>query len=114
MGDRQSSIEFGLVISDEPAIYREGKYGIRTENLLLVTEDEKSEFGQFLKFETLSLCYIDTALIDQSLLDTVEIKWLNIYHSIVYEKLSSLLTDEERRWLKLKTEEISEIAIRSN
>lgn len=106
MGDIHSSIESGLVFSDEPAIYREGKYGIRTENILLVTEDEKSEFGQFLKFETLSLCYIDIALIDQSLLDALEINWLNIYHSMVYELLSSILTDEERIWLKMKTEEI--------
>lgn len=105
-GDRHSSLEPGMVFSDEPAIYREGKYGIRTENILLVTADEKGEFGQFLKFETLSLCCIDKTLITKSLLNPVEIKWLNHYHSIVYEKLSTLLTSEESTWLKEKTEEI--------
>jgi Xaa-Pro aminopeptidase len=105
-GNRHFPLEAGLVLSDEPAIYREGQYGIRTENLLLVTEDEKSEFGQFLKFETLSLCYIDKALIDSSLLDKDEIGWLNIYHSDVYKKLSALLTDDEKVWLREKTEEI--------
>ena len=105
-GDRHSSLEPGMVFSDEPAIYREGKYGIRTENILLVTADEKGEFGQFLKFETLSLCCIDKTLITKSLLNPVEIKWLNHYHSIVYEKLSTLLTCEESTWLKEKTEEI--------
>ena len=104
--DKQSLIEPGLVFSDEPAIYREGNYGIRTENLLLVLEDEKSEFGQFLKFETLSLCYIDKALIDKSFLESVEVNWLNNYHSMVYDKLASLLSDEEKNWLKEKTEEI--------
>jgi Xaa-Pro aminopeptidase len=73
---------------------------------LLVSEDEKNDFGHFLKFETLSLCYIDTALIEKSLLDQLELKWLNSYHSIVYEKLSPLLTDEEKKWLKVKTKEI--------
>ena len=106
ISDKQSSIEPGLVFSDEPAIYRVANYGIRTENLLLVMEDEKSEFGQFLKFETLSLCYIDNALIDKSLLESVEVNWLNQYHSMVYDKLASLLSDEEKIWLKEKTEEI--------
>jgi len=96
----------GLILSDEPAIYREGKYGIRTENLLLVSEDEKNDFGQFLKFETLSLCYIDTSFIEESLLDPFELKWLNNYHSIVYKNISSFLTDEEKKWLKAKTKEI--------
>ena len=106
VGDNQASLEPGLVLSDEPAVYREGKYGIRTENLLLVIQDEKIEFNQFLMFETLSLCYIDKALIDKSLLETFELKWINHYHSIVYEKISSFLTIEEKKWLKEKTEEI--------
>ena len=105
-GGNQLPLVPGLVFSDEPAVYREGKYGIRTENLLLVSEDEKNDFGQFLKFETLSLCCIDTALIEKTLLDPFELEWLNCYHSIVYEKLSSFLTDEEKKWLKTKTKEI--------
>jgi Xaa-Pro aminopeptidase len=99
----KTSIEPGMLISDEPAIYREGEYGIRIENLILCYEDEESEFGQFLKFDTVSLCYIDKSLIDISLLEKMEIDWLNSYHAEVYEKLSPYLTSEEKLWLKDKT-----------
>jgi Xaa-Pro aminopeptidase len=105
-GDYKTALEPGMVISDEPAIYREGKYGFRTENIVLVTEDKVTEYGKFLKFETLSLCYIDSTLIDKSLLETKEIQWLNNYHSIVYEKISPFLTKDEREWLKERTKEI--------
>jgi Xaa-Pro aminopeptidase len=104
--DNITIIEPGLLISNEPAIYREGEYGIRTENLLLCYEDEETEFGQFLRFDTVSLCYIDKALIDKALLDQKEIDWLNLYHAEVYEKLSPSLNDEERDWLKEETEPI--------
>ncbi len=97
-------IKSGMLISDEPAIYREGEYGIRIENLILCYEDEETEFGHFLKFDTISLCYIDKSLIDISLVDQREIEWLNSYHSEVYEKISSHLTFEEKMWLKNKTE----------
>ncbi len=99
-------IEPGMLISDEPAIYREGEYGIRIENLILCYEDEESEFGQFLKFDTLSLCYIDKSLIDISLLEKKEITWLNSYHSSVYEKLSPWLTEAAKQWLKEKTDPV--------
>src|SRR5664280_238204 len=99
-------IEPGMLISDEPAIYREEQYGIRTENLLICYEDEETEFGRFLKFDTVSLCYIDKTLIDRSLLNQKEISWLNSYHSEVYHKLSPHLTDDEKIWLKEKTEAI--------
>lgn len=99
-------IEPGMVLSDEPAIYREGEYGIRIENLLLCYENEETEFGKFLKFETLSLCYIDKSLIDISLLEKREIDWLNAYHTEVYDKLSPFLTAEEKQWLKEKTSSI--------
>jgi Xaa-Pro aminopeptidase len=88
---------------DEPAVYREGEYGIRTENLILCYEDEETEFGQFLKFDTVSLCYIEKLLIDKSLLEKKEIEWLNSYHSEVYDKLIPYLTSEEKLWLKEKT-----------
>lgn len=104
--DPKTAIEPGMLISDEPAIYREGEYGIRIENLMICFEDEETEFGQFLKFDTVSLCYIDKTLIDTSLLDQKEIDWLNSYHSEVYEKLSPLLSPEERIWLKNKTSQI--------
>ena len=97
-------IEPGMLISDEPAIYRECEYGIRIENLVLCYEDEETEFGRFLKFDTLSLCYIDKSLIDIFLLDQKEIDWLNSYHAEVYDKLNLYLTAEERIWLKDKTE----------
>lgn len=92
-----------MLLSYEPAIYREGEYGIRTENLMLCYEDEETEFGSFLKFDTISLCYIDKSLIDKSLLDEDEIGWLNNYHSDVYDKLSPFLEDEEKSWLREKT-----------
>jgi len=104
--DSKSVLEPGMLFSDEPAIYREGEYGIRIENLILCYEDEESEFGKFLKFDTVSLCYIDKALIDISLLEKREIEWLNTYHAEVYEKLSLFLTEDERFWLKEKTAHI--------
>jgi len=92
-----------MLISNEPAIYREGEYGIRTENLILCYDDEETEFGRFLKFDTVSLCYIDKKLIDKSLLEPFEIEWLNNYHSEVYDMLIPFLIPEEKEWLKDKT-----------
>ncbi|HEX2920144.1 MAG TPA: aminopeptidase P family protein [Bacteroidales bacterium] len=93
----------GMVVTDEPGIYRQGLHGIRTENMLLCVEDEVTEFGNFLKFNTLSLCYIDTSLVDISLLEKSEINWLNNYHTVVYEKLSPYLDEDEKQWLRIKT-----------
>ena len=101
--ESKTVIQAGMVISDEPAVYREGEYGIRIENLMICYEDEETEFGKFLRFETVSLCYIDKSLIDISLLDKREIDWINFYHSEVYEKLSPYLSSEEKIWLKEKT-----------
>ena len=100
-------IEAGMLISDEPAVYRVGEYGIRIENLILCVEDEETEFGKYLKFNTLTLCYIDKSLIDISLLDKHEIDWLYTYHNLVFEKLSPCLTKDEQRWLKIKTSTLS-------
>jgi len=104
--DNKTTIEAGMLTSNEPAIYREGEYGIRIENLILCYEDEETEFGQFLRFDTVSLCYIEKSLIDKSLLDQKEIEWLNSYHSEVYDKLSPHLTAEENIWLREKTDPI--------
>jgi Xaa-Pro aminopeptidase len=101
--ESKTVIESGMLISNEPAIYREGEYGVRIENLILCFEDEETEFGQFLRFDTVSLCYIDTSLIDRSLLDKNETEWLNNYHAGVYEKLNRFLTDQEKEWLREKT-----------
>ena len=100
--ESRTVIEPGMLISDEPAVYREGEYGIRIENLILCCKDDETEYGKFLKFETVSLCYIDKTLIDISLLDQKEIEWLNSYHAEVFEKLSPFLSDEEDDWLKEK------------
>ena len=102
--DNKTVIEAGMLTSNEPAIYRDGEYGIRIENLILCYQEEETEFGQFLKFETVSLCYIEKSLIDRSLLDQKEIDWLNSYHSEVFDKLSHYLTSEEKTWLRGKTE----------
>jgi Xaa-Pro aminopeptidase len=104
--ESKTVIQAGMLISDEPAVYREGEYGIRIENLMICYEDEETEFGKFLKFETVSLCYIDKTLIDISLLDQKEIDWLNAYHSEVYDKLSPYLSTEVKIWLKEKTSHI--------
>jgi Xaa-Pro aminopeptidase len=97
-------IEAGMLVSNEPAIYREGEYGIRIENLIQSYVDEETVYGQFLKFDTLSLCYIDKSLIDKSLLEHSETQWLDNYHAMIYEKLNPFLTDSEKEWLRKKTE----------
>ena len=96
-------LEAGMIISNEPALYRTDDYGIRTESLILCYAYEETEFGDFMRFDTISLCYIDKTLIDKSMLTAVEILWLNKYHEEVYAKLSPRLDPEERLWLKEKT-----------
>lgn len=96
----------GMVMSDEPAMYRAGEYGIRTENMIVVREDSETEFGKFLSFDTLTLCYIDTRLVIVPMLSVREHAWLNKYHQMVYELLSPHLSDTEKNWLKNKTAEI--------
>lgn len=100
-------LEPGMILTNEPGIYREGKHGIRTENIMLVVEDEKSdEFGEFYKFETMSFCPIDIEGIDVELLTEDEKEWLNNYHKETYDKLSSLLNDDEKQFLKEATKAI--------
>ncbi|MCD7914997.1 MAG: aminopeptidase P family protein [Tannerellaceae bacterium] len=93
----------GMVLSNEPAMYRTNEYGIRTENVIMVREDSETEYGQFLSFETLTLCYIDNNLIHIPMLSVRELAWLNKYHQKVYDTLSPYLTEEEQAWLKEKT-----------
>ena len=102
-GDLKTILEPGMLISDEPAIYRTGAWGFRTENLILCVDDTLTEFGRFLKFETVTLCYIDASLIEVSLLDEKELSWLNDYHALVYDKLSPFLDSREKKWLREKT-----------
>jgi Xaa-Pro aminopeptidase len=100
-------LEKGMVMSNEPGVYKAEKHGIRTENLVVVQEDEKTEYGgQFMKFETLTICPIDLEAVDISLLTPQEKAWLNSYHKTVFEKLSPYLEGEELEFLKTSTREI--------
>ena len=92
----------GMVTSNEPAIYREGLYGIRHENLILCREAGESEFGEWLDFETLTLCHIDTSVVLPGLLGPAAFHWLNEYNARVYETLSPYLPAEVAEWLKDK------------
>lgn len=103
MDENPTVLQPGMLLSNEPGLYRTGEYGIRTENLIHVTEAEKSDFGQFLRFETLTFFPIDVSLIDENLMTKDEIDWLNAYHQKVFDKLSPYLTKEECSWLKGKT-----------
>ena len=92
-----------MIMSDEPGIYKTGEYGIRTENLLLCVEGPKTEqFGDFLKFETLTLFPYDNRLIDVTMLTTEELKQVNDYHAMVLERLTPYLQPEELTWLTAK------------
>ncbi|MFB7142540.1 aminopeptidase P family protein [Gottfriedia sp. NPDC056225] len=104
--DNNVILEKGMVITNEPGIYLEGKYGIRIENMMLVVEDEKTEFGQFMKFEAITYCPIDLAGINKDMLTESEKQWLNKYHQEVFTKLGPYLNEEEREWLKDETREI--------
>ena len=97
-------LEAGMVLSDEPGLYRDGEYGIRTENLVVVTRDRETEYGTFLRFETLTLCPIDKKLIDFTLLTPAQAAWLDDYHRMVWEKLAPRLDEEHREWLSRKLE----------
>lgn len=99
-------LEEGMITSIEPGLYREGKYGIRIENLVLSKLLSSNLFGDFMDFETLTICYIATDLVDKSLLDQKHIDWLNNYNAWVFEKLSAHLSAEESAWLKGKTKAI--------
>ena len=95
--------EPGMIVSDEPGIYREGQHGVRHENLLLCVEAGVSEFGRWLAFEPLTLCHFETEALDLSLLDRDEIDWLNAYHERVWQALSPHLPGEIADWLRDKT-----------
>ena len=96
----------GMTVTDEPGIYRAGRYGIRTENTLLVVPYRETEFGTFYTFEPLTLCPIDTRPIVRSMLTAEETEWLNAYHRMVYDRLSPLLDEEHRAWLESKTKQL--------
>jgi len=102
MDENPTVLQPGMMISNEPGMYRTNEYGIRIENLVQVVPAQKTEFGQFLKFETLTLFPIDQDLINFDLLNESEIEWLNSYHQRVYSALSPQLNEYEREWLSKK------------
>jgi len=100
------ALKEGMIITNEPGIYVEDSHGIRIENELLVREFKTTEFGKFLEFETLTYVPIDLEAIEKDLLEKEEIKFLNNYHKMVYNKISSYLSENEKKWLLEKTKEI--------
>lgn len=99
-------LEEGMFTSDEPGLYFEGAYGIRTENLIVCRKDIKNEYGQFMRFETLTCAPIDLDCIDPALLSEAEKKQLNSYHAFVFERLAPLMDREEREWLRKYTRSV--------
>ncbi|MDO4983387.1 MAG: aminopeptidase P family protein [Eubacteriales bacterium] len=97
------TMEPGMITSNEPGLYIEGKFGIRHENLLLCVENEKTDFGRFLSFENLTMVPYDLDGIDASMLTEEEKRLLNSYHRTVCETISPFLNDEERAWLEKVT-----------
>ena len=100
---RPTPLQAGMTVTNEPGIYLEGKFGVRIENTLLIVPAESTAFGDFLKFETLTLAPIDTAPIVLEMLSTEEREWLNNYHRRVYERLSPYLEGNEKEWLRKAT-----------
>ena len=96
----------GMTTTNEPGIYKENEYGIRTENTLLCVNDQKTDSGQFFKFEVISFCPIDLRAILPEMLSQRQKDWLNNYHQGAYKKLSVSLTETERNWLKKHTRKI--------
>ncbi|WP_316828253.1 aminopeptidase P family protein [Pedobacter miscanthi] len=96
----------GMVTSIEPGIYRLGSHGVRIENLVLCKPYTSTEFGDFLAFETLTLCFIDTSIINKSLLESHQLTWLNQYNQMVFDQLQAVLSPEEAAWLKEKCKAI--------
>ena len=99
----QTAMQAGMITSIEPGTYRPGRWGVRIENLVLNREAGSSEFGEFLEFETLTLCPIDTRCLEPSLLTQDEKDWFNAYHAEVQRRLSPLLDGDALQWLNIRT-----------
>jgi Xaa-Pro aminopeptidase len=105
--DANMAMQPGMITSIEPGLYRSGQWGVRIENLVLNVPFASDEpFGEFLEFETLTLCPIDTRCIQKDLLRTDEVEWLNAYHATVRARLSPLLSGAGLAWLQTRTEAI--------
>lgn len=103
---KDQAILAGMVTSNEPALYRQGQYGIRHENLILCKDAEATAFGEFLEFETITLCHFETKGLNVDILTREERYWLNSYHQKVYDILSPELDEKHKAWLKDKTKAI--------
>ena len=106
MNENPIVLQPGMVTSNEPGVYKAGSHGIRTENLTLVYKDKEGMFGEYLKFETITLCPICKKGIIKEMLTAEEVKWFNDYHQTVYKKLSPSLNEEEKKWLLEATKAI--------
>jgi Xaa-Pro aminopeptidase len=104
--DAHMAMEPGMITSVEPGLYRDGQWGVRIENLVMNVAGPKNEFGEFLDFETLTLCPIDTRCIDRALMRADEIAWLNAYHATVRERLSPRVSGDALTWLTERTQPI--------
>ena len=100
-------LEEGMLTSDEPGIYIEGSHGIRTENLMLCRKAEKNMYGQFMRFEFVTMVPIDLDGIDTQYMTEKDVELLNNYHKEEYEKISPYLEGDEKEWLKEATRPIS-------
>jgi len=100
------SLEEGMIVSNEPGVYKAGKHGVRIENLIAVQAKEENEFGKFMCFKNLTLCPYELDAIEVSLLNEEEKGWLNTYHKKVFDKLSPYLSEDEVSWLKNATKAI--------
>ena len=98
-----------MIISDEPGLYLEGRFGIRLENLVLCRKGEKNDYGQFLYLEPLTMVPFDREAILPELMTERELEWLNAYHRKVYETLSPYLDEEEQGWLQEMTVQIDPV-----
>ena len=107
LNENPTTLVPGMMVSNEPGIYLGGRYGIRTENLIVVEPWETTEFGPFYQFKTMTMFPYDKRLLDLSIMTNEEIEWVNNYHKKVYSRLSPYLNQEEKDWLAEKTSPIS-------
>lgn len=107
LNQNPTPLEPGMITSNEPGLYLEGRYGIRLENLIVTTKAMNTEFGQFLRFDTMTLFPFDTRLLQTDIMTDAEIEWLNAYHAEVRRRLTPLLTAEEAEWMRAKTEAVT-------
>ena len=103
LNENPTALQPGMITSNEPGLYIEGRYGIRCENLIVTEPWKTTDFGRFLQFNTMTLFPFDLNLFDTSIMSDAEIKWVNDYHEMVRARLTPFLTPEEAAWMAEKT-----------